>query len=254
MSRSGSPLVELLGVGVRFPHYDSYGRSFKGRLLAGRSEPAGSDRFAVGHSDSLGGVDLTIGEGARIALLGSNASGKSTLIRVLAGFLVPDRGTVMRRGRTAAAMDAGVAPDPYATVGDTLRLHSLLHGRSWRRARHFAGQVVDFGDLADVTDQPVRLQPPGVKNRIAIAMALLEAPDLLLFDDVFETVDPAFARKVAEHIATALPAAMAVVVVSRRRRLLESICATAILLDHGTIAATGPLATIADGPGAGLLT
>lgn len=247
------PLIEAQGVGVRFPHYDSYGRSFKGRLLAGPGGTAAGDRSATGHSESLRGVDLAIHEGDRLALLGTNASGKSTLIRVLAGFLVPDRGRVERRARSVAAMDTGIALDPYATAWDTIRLHAVLHGQSWRQSRRFAARVIEFGEVPDGADQPIRLLPPGVKNRLGIAMVLLAGAGVMLFDDVFETVDPAFSRRVADHVASALPATTAIVLVSRQRWLLEAICTTAILLDRGTVAAAGPLADIAGGPAAGLL-
>ena len=237
-----SPAIELTGVSVSFPNFDTQSRSFKRRLRpdAGRSPDAANAAGPVVDTVALTDVSLTIGAGERVAIIGANASGKTTLVRVMAGLLTPVAGLATVHAETAVALDSGVGFGAEATILDTMGLQGVLLGLTRRGASEFADRVLDFGELTELADHPLRMLTPGAKGRLAIAMVVHSGAGLLLFDEVFDNVDPAFARRTIDHLKQSMTEESTLVIVGRQRAILDALCATAIVLEAGVMVVHGP--------------
>jgi ABC-type polysaccharide/polyol phosphate transport system ATPase subunit len=243
------PLVTLSEVSVEFRHYDALSRSFKGRVGLFERESAGAGQ-GLRNSDPAGvtvalrDIDLSVAPQARIAVIGGNASGKTTLLRVVGGLLGVTAGKVDIRTTAGIAMEVGVGFDLDLTVGDTVRLHAILLGIEGEAAAAFKEKVIAYGDLETFEDFAVRILPPGRRGRLAISLAVNSDAELLLFDEVFESVDPEFAAKASSTIAKGRDGGYALMVVGRQRSVLDSLCDTAIVMERGRIVDQGDCAAM----------
>ncbi len=228
--------IKVDGASVHFPLYDAWNRSFKQRFVQVTSAGglfAGRDRQV--QIEAISDVSLEIGAGDRVAVLGSNGSGKTTLLRVLGGLLEPSRGSVEIDGEAACVLDIGFGFDPAATAYDTIVLHGLLQGRGLPEIRRRAEEMTEFCELAEVLNHPLRNLTPGHVFRLGTGLAFFFGADIVLYDEVFETVGPAFISKTKAHIDEAFAEDGILVVVERSRSILEGLCNRALVIDRGRI-------------------
>jgi ABC-type polysaccharide/polyol phosphate transport system ATPase subunit len=241
-----APIVDLNNVSVFFRHFDSSSRSLKHRLrplqrkIAGKSDSGINAAGPTAVTAALTNFTLSLKAGERVAVIGSNASGKTTLLRVISGLLTPSGGDVISPEIVGIAMDIGVGFDLDLTVSDTLILQAILFGKQGAEITYFKEQAIEFGELMSFVNFPLRKLPPGRQGRLAIAMAIHSPSPLLLIDEVFEKVDPEFASKVIDCMGNKSHSKTALMVVGRQTPVLNELCDTAIVLEHGHILDNGP--------------
>jgi ABC-type polysaccharide/polyol phosphate transport system ATPase subunit len=185
------------------------------------------------------GVDLAIGPGEGVALIGSNGAGKSTLLRAIAGVLPADAGRVEARGRVAALLSVDAGLMPTLTGRENCMLLGVLAGLSRRRARRALGEIQEQTALGEEFDHPVSSYSQGMRARLGFAVADQVGPDILLLDEVHEAIDHDSRAPVEERAREILRNGGIVVAAGHDHLLLERLCGRAVLLHDGAIEADG---------------
>jgi ABC-2 type transport system ATP-binding protein/lipopolysaccharide transport system ATP-binding protein len=191
--------------------------------------------------NALSNVNLEIRDGERIGLIGQNGAGKTTLLRVLAGVYPPTSGTVQVMGRVAPMLDLSLGMSPDATGIENIWVCGALWGLA--RAEIAAGMddIIEFTELGDYLNIPVRTYSAGMLVRLSFAIATLRQPEILLLDEVIGVGDASFMSKAKARLKKMASNAHIVVVSSHSDPIIRDLCDKAIWLDRGSIAAFGPV-------------
>ncbi|WP_430397187.1 ABC transporter ATP-binding protein [Ferrovibrio sp.] len=223
-------------VRVEFPVFFAPERSLKRNLLGS------SDGYRITALDDL---SLSLKRGSRTALLGGNASGKTTLLRAAAGLLQPNAGTVTRQGRAFAVLNVGLGVDPDLSAYNTAIGHGLLAGHDLKESRRRAETAMEFGELDDkAADTPLKLLGPGQRLRLGAGIAAALEAEILLFDEVLEHAGPEFLDRLAKHFRSGPPSHGAVLLVERAATLLARFCDQALVLEQGKLVDAGELSSV----------
>jgi lipopolysaccharide transport system ATP-binding protein len=184
-------------------------------------------------------VSFDVRRGETVGVVGRNGSGKSTLLQLICGTLTPTSGTVAVAGRVAALLELGAGFNPEFTGRENVRLSGLLYGLSEEElnARHDA--ILDFAEIGDVIDQPVKTYSSGMYVRLAFAVAINVSPDVLVVDEALSVGDEAFQRKCFARIDQIRAGGATVVFVSHAASTVIELCNRAFLLDRGELLGEG---------------
>lgn len=193
---------------------------------------------------ALSDVSLEIPQGSTFALVGDNGSGKSTLLKCLARILVPDAGTITRRGRMAAMLEVGSGFHPELSGRDNVYLNGSILGMSKKEIDSRFDQIVDFSGVEDFIDQPVKNYSSGMYVRLGFSVAVHTEPDIMLVDEILAVGDSAFQAKCADKFAEFRRDGRTVVVVSHSIAQLMEMADHAAHLEHGQLKGVGPASTV----------
>jgi lipopolysaccharide transport system ATP-binding protein len=228
-------LIAVEGLGMRF-HIDRHHRVVTAN--AARWRRSGSVTWG------LRSVSFSARPGEGIALIGASGSGKTTMLRVLAGVYVPDEGNVIVRGRVASllSIDAGLLA--LLTGRENALLLGVLGGLSHVEASRLLEAVRHRSKLDAAFDDPVSTYSQGMRARLGFAVAEELDPRILLLDEVHEALDHEFRGIVEARAHEIVKAGGVVVATGHDHPMLERLCARAIYLDQGSIRADGPFASV----------
>lgn len=190
------------------------------------------------------GVDLSIGPGEGVALIGANGAGKSTLLRVIARVLPADAGRIETRGRVAALLSVDAGLMPTLTGRENCVLLGVLAGLPRREARRALGAIQERTALGEEFDHPVSSYSQGMRARLGFAVADQVGPDILLLDEVHEAIDHDSRAEVERRADEVRRGGGIVVVAGHDHELLERLCERALLLSEGTLEADGDFAEV----------
>ena len=199
---------------------------------------------------ALEDVSFTVEVGETVALLGRNGSGKSSLLKVIAGVMAPDRGSVRVRGRVAGLLEVGAGLHPDLTGRENVFLNASILGMAPAQIRRRFDDIVEFADIGQFLDTQVRFYSSGMFLRLAFAVAVHTDPDVFLVDEILAVGDEPFRRKCLDRIRELTAEGRTLVVVSHDRDLVERLCTRAILLRQGRLVADGPVREVAAALGA----
>ncbi|MBX3453436.1 ABC transporter ATP-binding protein [Ferrovibrio sp.] len=232
--------IALRHVSVTFPMFFAGDRSFKRNLFGPLLGPQSSrHRNTV---IALDDVTLALQGGSRLAVLGGNAAGKTTLLRVLGGLLPPSKGSAETHGRAISLLGTGIGIDANFTAHQTIIGQGLLLGFGAAACRQRLERAVDFGALEGVLDQPLNTLSQGDQVRLALGIAVAYEAEILLIDEMLDHLQPAMIDRLCKHIESGMPPSSIVVIAERSKAFLERICDQAVLLNHGKLLDSGPLA------------
>lgn len=189
-------------------------------------------------------VTFTVEGGEGVALLGANGTGKSTLLRMVAGVLPADAGRLDARGRIAALLSIDAGLMPALTGRENSELLGVLAGMTRRAAQRSLAEIQDRTALGDEFDRPVSSYSQGMRARLGFAVADQVAPDILLLDEVHEAIDHDSRAFVEERAHAILRAGGIVMATGHDHALLERLCSRALLLDGGEIVRDGDFAEV----------
>jgi ABC-type polysaccharide/polyol phosphate transport system ATPase subunit len=222
----GSILVE--GVGKEYVKYHDQPMLAHALVrLAARSK---TDRLWA-----LRGIDLQIDSGECVGVVGRNGSGKSTLLQLLGGITAPTEGTVTVHGRIAPLISVGVGFHPELTGRDNVFLNGTILGMSRRDIERRFDEIVDFAEIEDFIDTPVKFYSSGMQVRLGFAVAVQADPQVLLVDEVLAVGDFAFQVKCLKRIDEIRTGGASVLLVSHNLAMVERLCARTIVLHEGTM-------------------
>jgi ABC-type polysaccharide/polyol phosphate transport system ATPase subunit len=239
--------LTLENVSVSFPIYHGGSRSLKKSLLfrgsGGHLASDASHRIVV---EALRNVSTQIRAGDRVALIGSNGAGKTTLLRVMAGIYEPVTGTVKSCGRISPMFDTGLGIDNEISGYENIRMRGLILGMTPQEIEEQMQDIVDFTELGDYLDIPVRTYSAGMMTRLTFAIATCFAPEILLMDEWIMAGDASFISKARHRIETFVAKASILVLASHSLETCRQFCNKAIWMDQGIIKAAGPINQILD--------
>jgi ABC-type polysaccharide/polyol phosphate transport system ATPase subunit len=195
---------------------------------------------------ALKNVSFGMQPGEGLAVVGVNGAGKSTLLSLIAGLAPPDRGAVEVNGRVAALLELGSGFHPDLTGAENVRLNAALLGIRRGRMREIFQEIVDFAELADFIDEPLRTYSSGMVMRLAFSVAVNVDPDILLIDEVLAVGDAAFQAKCFARILDFRRRGKTILCVSHASGMIQQLCDRAIWLDHGDLLLDGPIAEVTD--------
>jgi ABC-2 type transport system ATP-binding protein len=223
--------IRAAGVSKRFRSHRQ-ATSVKERLL--RRGAGSAEEFWA-----LRDVSVDIPRGRTIGLIGANGSGKSTLLKVLAGILHPTSGEVTVQGRISSLLELGAGFNGDLSGRDNVFLNASLLGLSRQHTAELFPSIVEFSELGDFIDDPVKHYSSGMYVRLGFAVAVHVDPDILLIDEVLAVGDEAFARKCLDKIEEFQRDGRTILFVSHALDLVERICDRAVVLHHGEVAYDG---------------
>lgn len=195
---------------------------------------------------ALRDVNFTLERGGSLALIGRNGSGKSTMLKVIAGVLAPTKGKVTVRGNIAPLIELGAGFDPDLTARENIYLNGAIMGfdRSFMN-RHF-DEIVDFSELAGFLDVPVKNFSSGMVARLGFSVATIVSAEVLIVDEVLSVGDAAFQTKCEERMGKLLGNGTTLVFVSHSAEQVKKLCQKAVWLEHGVVQQVGACAEVCD--------
>lgn len=188
---------------------------------------------------ALKNVSFKLQKGDRLGILGLNGAGKSTLLKVIAGVYDPTSGSVKRRGKIAPLLELGAGFDPQYTGAENIYLYGTVLGYPHSFIEEKFNEIVEFSELKDFIDVPLKNYSSGMRSRLGFAIATVVAPEILILDEVLSVGDAKFRKKSEKKIMSMFEQGATVLFVSHSVSQVERLCNKAIILEHGKIIASG---------------
>ena len=189
---------------------------------------------------ALQDVSLRVRRGESVGIIGPNGAGKSTLLRLLARLALPTQGKIMVQGRVSPLLELGAGFHPHITGRENALINAVLLGLSYKEAKAKLPEIVDFAELWDFIDQPMRTYSSGMYVRLGFAVAVHVRPEILLVDEVLAVGDAEFQRKCLEHMERLRREQVTIVLVTHDLESVKRFCDRAVLIWQGRVAAEGP--------------
>ncbi len=228
-----SHVVETQGLGKAYASY----ASARARVLHGLS----FGRWSRPREHwALRDVSFNLERGASLGLIGANGAGKSTLLRLLAGASAPSAGRLRTRGRVASLLELGTGFHPDFSGRENARLCGVLLGASRRELDERLDAILDFAELGDALDAPLRTYSTGMAMRLGFAAALGLEPDILILDEVFAVGDQHFQKKCVDRLFAFRAAGGSLILASHGLYDVRQICDRTLWLDQGALRGLGP--------------
>lgn len=214
----------------------------------------GDSRFVTGSNGkpavrALSGVSFSLQAGDRLALVGLNGAGKSTLLLALAGIIEPTKGAIEVDGRLEALFNPRLGFKPEATGRRNVYLRGLVRGWTREQIDSVLDDVIEFSELGEFIDMPLRSYSQGMAARLAFAASTAFAPDILLMDEWIGAGDKSFQKKAAARMDEFIARTGIVVIASHNEALLRRLCNKALRLDKGRFVGCGDIGNILGGAG-----
>lgn len=191
---------------------------------------------------ALDDVNVKVGVGESIALLGFNGSGKSTLLKLISGVMSTDSGSVKTRGKVAGLIEVGAGFHPDLTGRENVFLNGVLLGMSEKETAARFDEIVEFSEIGKFIDTEVKFYSSGMFLRLAFSVAVHTRPDVFLIDEILSVGDEPFQKKCLARIQELKESGCTLVVVSHDLDMVSKVCDRGIVLRQGRKIADGPIA------------
>ena len=236
----GIPALKLEDVTVAYRSYQQRPTSFKESFL--RFVRTGQLRH-FSTFDALKNVNLTINKGNIFGIIGSNGSGKSTMLKVLAQVLAPTGGRVSINGSLASLIELGVGFDPELNAVENIYLNGSLHRKTKSFMKTRVESIIDFAELHDFASTPIKYYSSGMSARLGFAAAIDIDPDILLIDEILAVGDERFQAKCMKVFEQFFSSGKTIVIVSHNMNLVQSVCHHVALMSKGQMVYLGDAKT-----------
>ncbi len=189
---------------------------------------------------ALKDVSFEVKKGEVIGFIGSNGAGKSTMLKVIAGVMKPTKGSVEVYGNICPMIELGAGFDPDLTARENIYLNGAVLGYSKEFLESKFEEIVEFSELREFLDVPVRNFSSGMTARLAFSIATVVDPEILIVDEILSVGDIAFQQKSEEKMKSLIGGGTTVLFVSHSLEQIKKICNKVIWLEHGHIKKIGP--------------
>ncbi len=193
---------------------------------------------------ALDGVHLSVEPGEAVAIIGPNGSGKSTFLKLASGILRPTAGEVIVDGRVTALIELGAGFHPEISGRENVLINGMLLGLTRSEVEALMPAIIEFADIGDFIDQPVKTYSSGMYVRLGFAVAVSADPDILLIDEVLAVGDRAFTRRCLDRLARMRQRGVTMILVSHDLDLVTSFADRALYLEGGRQVAVGPVDSV----------
>jgi lipopolysaccharide transport system ATP-binding protein len=233
--------ITLTNASVEIPIFNANGRSLTSRILevatGGKLDSDPNGKVIV---RALSNVSLELRDGDRVGLVGHNGAGKSTLLRVLSGVFVPTGGKATIEGSVGSLIDVSLGINAEASGRENIFIRGALLGLSKKEVREKFEEIVDFSELGEFVEMPMRTYSSGMQLRLAFAVSTVVRPEILLMDEWLSVGDGGFQAKASERLSTLVDVSKILVLASHSRELLEEVTNKVLWLEHGQMKMYGP--------------
>jgi ABC-type polysaccharide/polyol phosphate transport system ATPase subunit len=189
-------------------------------------------------------VSFAVGRGETLGIIGANGSGKSTLLKVVAGIYPPTFGTIHREGRVIGLLELGAGFNGDLTGRENIFLNGSLLGCTTPYLRERLGAIIDFADMHDFIDTPLKHYSSGMKLRLGFAIAVHIEAEIMLMDEVFAVGDAQFQQKCLRQLERFQADGRTLLVVSHALDLIQRLCARTVWLHRGVVMEQGATAAV----------
>jgi len=237
LTGSENPAVDFQNVSKRFQLQEGFTlREFVPAVLKGKGW---SDPFYA-----LRGVTFSIAHGETVGMIGRNGSGKSTVLKLIAGVMAPSDGNVRVEGRVSPLIELGAGFHPDLTGRENIFLNASILGMPGKEIRRRFDEMVSFAELWDFIDTPVKRYSSGMYMRLGFSVAVHSDPEILLVDEVLAVGDAHFQDKCLAKMHEFQAKGITIVVVSHVMPMIEKFCERVLLIDNGHLVDQGPPAAV----------
>jgi lipopolysaccharide transport system ATP-binding protein len=237
--------INFKNVFIEFPTFNATGRSFTSSILkvatGGMLDSDPNGRVLV---KALIDISFSLHEGDRVALLGHNGAGKSTMLRALGRVYAPKKGTAEIVGRVGSLIDINLGINPEATGRENVFIRGQLLGLTKKEISTKYQEIVDFAELGNFMEMPVRTYSSGMHLRLAFAVSTVVRPEILLMDEWLSVGDADFQHKAEARLKELVSETKILVIATHSKELVESVCTRAIWLEHGQIKMDGTVSEV----------
>ncbi|WP_426184001.1 ABC transporter ATP-binding protein [Microbacterium sp. TWP3-1-2b2] len=185
--------------------------------------------------EALKGIDLVIGEGESVAILGLNGSGKSTLLKLISGVMEPDDGQVLTRGRVAGLIEVGAGFHPELSGRENVFLNAAILGMKRHEIEARYDEIVAFSEIEQFIDQEVKHYSSGMFMRLAFSVAIHVELDILLVDEILSVGDAPFREKCRLKFEELISQGKTLVVVSHDMEMVRELCVRGVVINKGRV-------------------
>jgi len=184
---------------------------------------------------ALKDLNFTVFEKEIVGIIGPNGAGKTTLCRILSGIHRQDTGELKVNGSIAALLSFGTGFNPQLSGYDNIYLNGMMLGIPRQVIRRVEDEIIEFSELADFIDKPVKHYSRGMRSRLGFSIASMLQPDIFIVDEALSAGDISFQEKAAGRMQEMLEEAKAVLIVSHSMKIIKKVCTRALLLDRGSL-------------------
>jgi lipopolysaccharide transport system ATP-binding protein len=238
--------IDVRDISVLFPLYHGSSRSLKKLLVAAASGRLAEDQQHRVVVRALSDITFHLKNGERLGLVGSNGAGKTTLLRVLAGIYEPVMGRVRVRGTLNALLDPSLGMNLELTGRENIMLRGLYNGFARPMLTRLEDDVIEFAELSDFIDLPVRIYSAGMVVRLGFALATAIRPRILLMDEWFLAGDAGFMEKARQRLEEMVRAAEILVLSTHNNEIVRQWCTRVMWLEKGCIREDGAADEVLD--------
>lgn len=224
--------ISVQDVSKRFTKHTEKRNSIKERLVKGRGKTDG-DFWA------LRDVSFEVPRGSTFGLVGHNGSGKSTMLKLLAGVHRPTSGSIITDGRVSALLELGAGFHGELTGRENIYLNASILGLSRKQIESSIDKIIDFAGIGEFIDTPVKVYSSGMYVRLGFSIAVTVDPEILIVDEIIAVGDEEFQRKCFDHLYELRRKGTTICLVSHSLPLVQDLCDSAVWLDHGVMKAVG---------------
>ena len=225
--------IELNGAGKRYVKLDEEASLLRSLLP--------SRRKARHQLWALRDLDLRVGDGETLGVLGHNGAGKTTLLRLLAGVTTPSEGKVTVRGRIGPLISVGVGFHPEMSGRENALVNGMLLGLTAEQVRGRLDEIADFAELEEFIDTPVKFYSAGMSMRLGFSVIMHTNPTVLLIDEILAVGDAGFQFKCIERLRNLQSRGATIVIVSHSTNMLRLLCHRAIVIGRGRLLYDGEI-------------
>jgi len=227
-------VIRLEGISVRYRVPSEKVLTFKEYMIRRIKGQISRKDFWALHE-----INLDLYRGEVFGIIGRNGAGKSTMLKLVAHVLRPTSGRIWVKGRVVPLLELGAGFHPELTGRENIYLNGAILGFSRAQMEEKIPHIIEFSELAEFIDRPMRTYSSGMWARLGFAVATDTQPDILIVDEVLGVGDEAFQRKCAERIADYRQLGATILLVSHNAALVQAICQRAAWLDHGKLRCLG---------------
>ncbi|HEY9793065.1 MAG TPA: ABC transporter ATP-binding protein [Candidatus Obscuribacterales bacterium] len=232
-----SASIQVSSAWLKFRCYNNPSPSLKEFVLGGlkRNKHAhGAEEFFA-----LKNINLSVKAGDRLGIIGLNGAGKSSLLKMIIGIYPPTNGTVAVEGKVTSLIEMGTGFDLELSGRENIHLNGTLLGQSYRQMRRLEKEVIEFSELEEKIDLPVKYYSTGMFGRLAFSIAAVIKPQILIADEIFATGDAYFIEKSFNRMRQMFQDSQIIILVSHSLTQVVELCNKVIVVDRGEIVNAG---------------
>jgi len=238
--------ISLKNACVDFTIYNSTSRSLKNIMIGKVGGLIKSSENGKTVVRALSNINLELKSGDKLALVGHNGAGKSTMLKLLSGVFEPTSGSCEINGKISSLLEMTMGMDFELTGRQNIIHRSILFGKTFAQSKDLIDDVAEFSQLGSYLDLPVRTYSSGMVLRLAFGLSTAINPEIVLLDEVIGVGDAAFAERAKARLTTMLSRANILVLASHNFEILREFCNVGALMKEGQIVQLGPINEILD--------